>query len=173
MPGLTGHRFFSQMKHLIAAFLVAFVQGTSHADVIGGQVVGVTDGDTITLLDSYQRQHKIRLSGIDAPERKQAFGQRSRELLASLVFSKHVEVESDKKDRYGRTVGKVVFEGSDINLAMVAAGLAWHYKAYEEEQSLPDRILYAKSENEARSERRGLWVDPEPEAPWDWRHNGR
>ena len=106
-------------------------------------------------------------------ERRQAFGQRSREFLASLVAAQQVEVETEKTDKYGRSVGKVLLQGRDVNLAVVAAGLAWHYKEYESEQCPADRLLYSNAEQEARDLRKGLWVDPAPEAPWDWRHNGR
>jgi endonuclease YncB( thermonuclease family) len=95
--------------------------------------VAIADGDTLTVLDENKTQHKIRLSGIDAPERAQPFGQRSKEYLSMLVFGKTIEVETDKQDRYKRTLGKIVLDGRDVNLAMVVAGLAWHYKKYERE----------------------------------------
>lgn len=138
-----------------------------------GQVVGVTDGDTITVLDDQHIQHKIRLAGIDAPEKAQAFGQRSKEHLASLVFGRRVLIEAEKQDRYKRTVGKVVIDGRDANLAMVVAGLAWHYKKYQGEQSSSDRLLYSDAERGAREVRRGLWQDADPTAPWDWRQSKR
>ena len=100
-----------------------------------GRIVGISDGDTVTLLDANKRQHKIRLTGIDAPEKKMPFGQRSKEHLSDLVFSKDVQVETEKLDRYGRTLGKIVFDRKDINLAMINAGLAWHYKKYQNDQS--------------------------------------
>lgn len=156
----------------MSAFVLAASFGV-HADVISGKVVRVADGDTITVLDANLQQHKIRLAGIDAPERRQAFGQRSREFLASMVAAQQVDVETEKTDKYGRSVGKVILEGRDVNLAVVAAGLAWHYKEYESEQTPSDRMLYASDEQEARRFRRGLWVDNAPEAPWDWRHSGR
>lgn len=143
------------------------------AQNLSGRVVGVTDGDTITLLDGDRVQHKIRLSGIDAPERSQAFGRRSREHLASLVAGERVTVETDNTDRFGRSVGKVLFQGRDINLAMVVAGLAWHYKKYEMEQSAVERLSYANAEVQARESHAGLWRDPEPTAPWDWRAEKR
>ncbi len=156
----------------VSAFVLAASFGV-HADVISGKVVRVADGDTITVLDANLQQHKIRLAGIDAPERRQAFGQRSREFLASMVAAQQVDVETEKTDKYGRSVGKVILEGRDVNLAVVAAGLAWHYKEYENEQTPSDRMLYASAEQEARRFRRGLWLDNAPEAPWDWRHSGR
>ncbi len=133
-------------------------------------MVGVTDGDTITVLDADKVQHKIRLSGIDAPERKQSFGLRSKESLSELVFLKNVEVETRKRDRYGRVVGKVLANGADANLVQIQRGFAWHYKAYEGEQPAIDRKVYADAENEAKAAKRGLWFDSEPVPPRDFRH---
>ena len=118
-------RFF--IRTGITSFAV-FWSSFVFTGTVDGQVVGVTDGDTITVLDGQRTQHKVRLAGIDAPEKAQAFGQRSKEHLSSLVFGRQVKVETEKQDRYGRTVGKVLVEGRDANLAMVVAGLAWHYK---------------------------------------------
>lgn len=142
---------------------------TSAADTLQGRVVGVSDGDTVTVLDGSNTQFKIRLMGIDAPEKKQAFGSKSKESLSALVFNKQVMVEYNKKDKYGRTVGKIVVDGIDANLEQIKAGMAWHYKKYEKEQSVDDRSIYAKAENQARGDKRGLWFDTEPTPPWDWR----
>lgn len=95
---------------------------------ISGKVVKIADGDTITILDEQNVQHKIRLQGIDAPEHKQDFGEVSRQHLASLVFGKYVKVEYGKADQYGRLVGKVWVDGNDECLEQLKAGLAWHYK---------------------------------------------
>ena len=138
-----------------------------------GRIVGISDGDTVTLLDADKRQYKIRLTGIDAPKKKMPFGQRSKEHLSDLVFSKDVQVETEKLDRYGRTLGKILLDQKDINLAMINAGLAWHYKKYEKDQSRSDRLLYAHAEDQARQQRFGLWRDPNPTPPWDWRKGGR
>jgi endonuclease YncB( thermonuclease family) len=163
-----------QSTKLFFTFVILFAQSiTAIADQIEGKVVSVADGDTVTVLDTGRVLHKIRLSDIDAPERSQAFGRRSREYLASLVAGEQVAVETDKKDRYGRNVGKILCQGRDINLAMVNAGLAWHYKKYEREQPASDRLLYASAEQEARERRLGLWLDTEPMAPWDWRLHKR
>ena len=143
----------------------------SLAHTLTGEVVGIADGDTLTLLDTTKTQHKIRLAGIDAPEKIQAFGERSKQNLAGLVFRKQVTVEWSKLDRYGRVIGKVLLESEDMCLAQVRAGLAWHYKAYEREQSRVDRERYAQAEDEARQSRRGLWRDPSPTPPWDFRHS--
>jgi len=145
-----------------------------------GRVVGVHDGDTITVLDATKKQYKIRLAGIDAPERKQAFGAKSKQNLSDMVYRKQVTVDWTKRDRYKRIVGKVMFtpslcaspaclEKTDANYQQVAAGMAWHYKQYAPEQSPEDRQRYAAAENQAREAKRGLWVDPKPVPPWDWR----
>ncbi len=140
----------------------------------GGRVVAVSDGDTITVLDSTNTQHKVRLSGIDAPEKSQPFGQRSKQSLSDLVFGKAVSVETTKRDRYGREVGKVLADdGLDVNLEQVRRGLAWHYKAYEREQSAVDRTTYSSAEQEARAARIGLWRDLMPLPPWEFRQQSR
>jgi endonuclease YncB( thermonuclease family) len=151
---------------LLFALLVSLA---CQAATIEGLVVAVADGDTVTVLDADKVQHKIRLAGIDAPEKKQDFGQRSKQSLSDLVFSKTVAVETDKKDRYGREIGKVLVNGVDANLEQVQRGFAWHYKAYEREQSANDRKLYDFAESEARAAKSGLWRDAEPVPPWDYR----
>jgi endonuclease YncB( thermonuclease family) len=143
--------------------------GFTCAETIVGNVVGVVDGDTVTVLDADKVQHNIRLSGIDAPEKAQPFGQRSKENLSNWVFNKQVTVEIGKTDRYGRSLGKVLVEGVDANLEQVKAGFAWHYKAYEREQPAEDRKVYARAEAGARAARAGLWRDAVQMPPWDWR----
>jgi endonuclease YncB( thermonuclease family) len=130
-----------------------------------GRVVRIADGDTLTLLDSSNTQHRIRLEGIDAPESHQAFGTQSKRSLSDMVFGKDVTVVYQKTDQYGRLVGKILIDGMDVNLAQVKSGMAWHYKEYEREQSVKDRDLYAKAEDEARAHRRGLWQDADPVEP--------
>jgi endonuclease YncB( thermonuclease family) len=169
-------RFIKLMTFL---FSTAFFQ-PSYAEVMFGKVVGISDGDTITVLDAYQQQHKVRLSGIDAPEKAQPFGQRSKEILSGLVFGRDVTVEWRKKDRYGRPVGKVkVAEPAcrestcpktvDACHAQVVAGMAWWYRKYAKEQETGDANRYEQSELEARARRIGLWTDPQPKPPWVWR----
>ena len=162
-------------RSAIAFFLALYLQALSavNAEVIAGRIVGISDGDTVTLLDANKRQYKIRLTGIDAPEKKMPFGQRSKEHLSDLVFSKDVQVETEKLDRYGRTLGKILLDRQDINLVMVNAGLAWHYKKYQQEQSRSDRLLYAHAEEQARLRRVGLWRDLNPTPPWEWRRGGK
>ena len=144
---------------------------TVNAETITGRVVGVADGDTITVPDADKVQHKIRLAGIDAPEKKQAFGNRSKESLSALVFDKMVEVVTSKRNRYGRQIGKVLVNGRDVNLVQVERGMAWFYRQYQREQSPNDRKLYEAAEDAANAEKRGLWRDADPVPPWDFRHN--
>lgn len=137
--------------------------------VFEGRVVGVQDGDTITVLDSSNAEHRIRLLGIDAPEKGQAFGTQSKQNLSEAVFDKLVTIEWSKHDRYRRIVGKVLLNGRDVCLAQVSSGMAWHYKNYEADQTPQDRPLYAAAEVAARASRVGLWIDPDPMPPWDFR----
>ena len=143
---------------------------TAHAENITGQVVSVADGDTITVLDADKVQHKIRLAGIDAPEKKQSFGNRSKESLSELAYDKAVTVETDKRDKYGRQVGKVLVNGQDVNLVQVERGMAWFYRQYQREQSPNDRRLYEAAEDAAKADKRGLWRDTDPKPPWEFRH---
>lgn len=156
------------------AFLIALLFClNSNAETILGQVVGVLDGDTVTLLDEKKMQHRIRLGGIDAPEKFQAFGQQSKQSLSDLIFGREVVVDAGKTDRYGRRIGKILVYGVDANLEQVRRGFAWHYKAYENEQNLADRRLYAAAEEKARAANTGLWRDSEPIPPWWFRRHGK
>jgi endonuclease YncB( thermonuclease family) len=141
----------------------------SHADILSGHVVRVIDGDTIVVLDDNNAQHKIRLQGIDAPESGQAYGTKSKKHLADSVAGEIVIVEYDKNDRYGQVLGKVLLGGEDMNLEQVKAGLAWHYKKYQGEQTVADRVKYSDAEMEARRHERGLWGDPAAVPPRDYR----
>jgi endonuclease YncB( thermonuclease family) len=160
------------MRNALVCLLVALAC-TAHAETITGRVVGVADGDTITVLDGDKVQHKIRLAGIDAPEKKQAFGQRSKESLSDLAFDKTVDVETSKRDRYGRQIGKVLVNGRDANLVQIERGMAWFYRQYQREQSSNDQRLYEAAEDAAKAAKRGLWRDADPVPPWEFRHNKR
>jgi endonuclease YncB( thermonuclease family) len=155
---------------LLAAALCAISAGASAASwVVEGRVVGVSDGDTITVLDSAKVQHKIRLGGIDAPEKGQAFGDRSKENLSRHVFDRQVEAQCHKRDRYGREVCKIMRGGTDLNMEQLRAGFAWWYREYAKEQTPQDREEYAREEAVAKASRVGLWKDAKPVPPWEWR----
>ena len=159
------------MSRVLVCLLLVALACSANAETITGRVVGVADGDTITVLDANKVQHKIRLAGIDAPEKKQTFGQRSKESLSELAFDKTVTVETDKRDKYGRQVGKLLVNGQDVNLVQVERGMAWFYRKYQREQSPNDRMLYEAAEDAARADKRGLWRDADPMPPWEFRHN--
>lgn len=158
------------MKKLWIGLAIYGFWAISLAGYIDGKVVGVADGDTITVIDVNNVQHKIRLSGIDAPEKAQPYGQNSKQSLSDMVLGKIVNVDTGKTDRYGREIGKVIVDGFDANLEQIKRGLAWHYKAYQREQTTDDRFAYDAAEKEAATARLGLWQDETPLAPWEWRH---
>lgn len=153
-------------KYLIVC---VFLINTAYAEVLSGRVVGVADGDTITVLDSTNTQHKIRLGGIDAPEKKQAFGNVSKKSLSDMVFNQQVDVEWHKEDRYGRKVGKVLVNDEDVNLEQIKRGMAWFYKKYKSELVQEDRITYELAQQDAEANQVGLWIDAYPIPPWDFR----
>jgi endonuclease YncB( thermonuclease family) len=164
----------SKLLQRFATFvLISAATQACFADALVGRVVGLSDGDTITVLDARLSQHKIRLAGIDAPEKGQPFGNRSKASLSSLVMGRSVEVEWHKRDRYGRVVGVVRVGTQDVGLAQVRAGMAGHYKAYEREQGLVERRAYVSAEEEARALSKGLWADRQPQAPWEYRASKR
>lgn len=138
-----------------------------------GKVIRVVDGDSVTVLDKQNEQHKIRLAGIDTPERKQPYGKVARQFLAKHIYKQQVCVGWYKRDKYQRLVGVIRIEDEEINLKLVKAGLAWHYKQYENEQSKSDRVLYAKAHEKAEASEVGLWRDSRPIAPWLWRRGAR
>lgn len=125
------------------------------------------------MLDGLHAQHRIRLAGIDAPEKAQPYGGASKRHLAQMVFGESVSVEYEKHDRYGRIVGKILKRGNDAGLEQLRAGFAWHYRQYQGEQSRADRSAYAELENAAQRARAGLWRDPAPVPPWTWRQGQR
>ena len=155
------------MRWIVVPILLAALTTRCHADEMRGKVVGVADGDTITVLDAENAQHKIRLQGIDAPEKAQAFGTKSKEGLSEKIGEKEVVVKWKDKDRYGRMLGEIYLGDRHINLEMVQDGLAWHYKQYSKSKEL------AVAEDEARNAKKGLWVDKSPEPPWEFRKKER
>ena len=156
------------MRKLLLIF-VLFLSNFVNAKTIEGLVVGVADGDTITVLDQQKNTYKIRLQGIDAPEKKQAFGEKSKQSLHDLVHGKQVRIEYDKEDKYGRIVGKITLDDLDICLQQLVLGMAWHYKKYQNEQSVADRVVYNDAELKSKSLKLGLWADETLMPPWEFR----
>ena len=165
----------------VVAPILVFVLTAAEAATLVGHVVGVDNGDTITVLDASQTQHKIRLAGIDAPELEQAFGNRSKQSLSHWVYGRNVTVEWTRRDRHQRIVGKVWVVSPDspcqaadcpktldAGLAQITVGLAWHDKQYEREQSAEDRGRYSFAEYEAKAKHAGLWAEANPVPPWEW-----
>jgi len=159
---------------------LAFLPLPGVAETLTGWVVGVHDGDTVTVLDGNHKQHKIHLAGIDAPELKQAFGTRSRQNLSDMAYDKDARLECHKTIRNERKLCKVWVQPSgcptcgktlDAGHAQVIAGLAWWYREYAKEQSAEDQGRYESAEDEARLRKWGLWRDTEPVPPWEWRRN--
>ncbi len=169
MSAVTSNTSSEQTARVIVLCFLVFLSLATSANTLTGEIVKITDGDTLYVLDANYKEHKIRLAGIDAPERKQAYGLASRKHLASIMAGQQVTVEYQKRDRYGRIVGKVLVAGIDVCLEQVKTGFAWHYKKYQHEQSLEDQRLYADAENKARHERLGLWRENNPMPPWEHR----
>jgi micrococcal nuclease len=145
--------------------IVLLFVGSASAGEYPARVIGITDGDTLTVLAAQKTQVKIRLAGIGAPESGQDFGTKAKQAASELAFGKIVSIIERDKDRYGRTVADVWLpDGRSLNREMVRNGSAWWYRKY----AANDRVL-ARLEAEARQAKRGLWSQPDPKPPWDWR----
>jgi endonuclease YncB( thermonuclease family) len=152
---------------LLAAIIALAAIPAIAAEPFTAHVVSIHDGDTLTVVDFTNTQHRLRLQGIDAPERGQPFGTRARDRLAKLTMGKVVTVQDDGRDKYGRTLGRVEAEGQDVNWQMVEDGMAWHYVRFNNDARL------AAAERAARAAKRGLWADNAPVPPWEWRATER
>ena len=144
--------------------VLLFTPSADAAFPFTGRVVAVLDGDTIEVLH-HGHAERIRLKGIDCPEKKQPFGQKAKQFTSTLVFGKTVTVVSSEKGRYGRTIGDVFLSnGANLSYELVNAGLAWWYHKYS------DDVVLGALELDAQRARRGLWIDPHPIPPWEYRH---
>lgn len=172
-------------KHIrflcLSVFLFLFPT-PAFAQTIEGKAIKVTDGDSITILDSENMQYSIRVNGIDAPEKAQQWGDRARQNMVRLVAGKAVTAECHKNDYFGRPVCTVWVQPAacptctrtlDVGYAQIHAGLAWWYREYAKEQSPDDRGRYESAEDEAKARKVGLWHDPNPTPPWEWRRNAK
>ena len=165
-------------KAFWAAAVALILSGTAAlaAERFEAKEIGVADGDTITVLfieGATKTPRRIRISGIDAPEKAQAFGMVARETMGQMAFGKQAEVECRTTDRYGRSICLVRVDGIDVGLRLIESGLAWHYKRYAKTQLREEAASYAVAESVARVAKTGLWRDLEtagpPVPPWDWR----
>jgi endonuclease YncB( thermonuclease family) len=154
------------INRLFAPLLLLFTL-SAQAETLEGKVIKIADGDTLTLLTPSNQQVKIRLAGVDTPERKQPFGNKAKQALSNLAFQKQALVEIAAKDRYGRTIGVVFVDGLNVNAELVKQGMAWVYRKYTD-----DERLYVL-ESEAKQAKRGLWLDKNPIPPWEWRRGKR
>ncbi|HBD7468638.1 TPA: thermonuclease family protein [Legionella pneumophila] len=149
-------------NYLLITFLFPTVV---FAKIISGEVIKISDGDTLTILTNENKQIKIRLSEIDAPEKNQAYGKVSRQALADLCFRKHAIIYSIGKDKYGRTLGRVNCNAIDANAEQIKTGMAWVYDKY-----VTDKSLY-ELQKTAKNQKLGLWADENPTPPWLFRRN--
>lgn len=160
-------RFLQRNTLLFVVLSLLFLSITKdNTDTIAGKVVGISDGDTITLLIGGQ-QEKVRLEGIDCPEKGQAFGQKAKQFASNMVYGRTVSLLRTGTGGYGRTLGLIQVDGKVLNHELIKAGYAWHFKNYS---SSPVLSLL---EEEARRERKGLWVDKDPVPPWSYRKISR
>ena len=156
------------LRFLFLIFLVG-VSFSTRAEVFTGTVTRVADGDTVTVLVKNGDKIKIRLVGIDAPEKDQPHGLVSKSYLEEIIEGKQINARCEKKDRYKRWLCKIFFDGADMNLRQLELGNAWWYRAYSKDQSSGDREVYAGAESKARKDKLGLWAEASPVPPWDWR----
>ena len=168
------------MRCILVLMLLA---PAAYAETLSGRVLSVETGDAISVEDGKKKMRKVRLSGIDAPEKGQSFARQSEQNLSRMVYGKPVTVYYRKYDRYGRIVGKVMVAAPgacpavqvecpktlDAGLAQITVGLAWYHKEHAQEQSPEDGERYGFAESDARARRAGLWADPKPMSPWEWR----
>ena len=158
------------IKSIFFAFVFLPILSLNQAcagNTISGNVVSIVDGDTIKVLDGTRTQHKIRLWGVDCPESHQDFGTRAKQFTSDMVFGKTVQVIIEDTDRYGRTVGTVMVDGKSLNEELVKAGFAWVYNQYCKK---PTCDQWRRYEEAARKGKMGLWAQPQPIPPWEFRH---
>lgn len=154
------------MKKFTLLLLLLFVSTYIFATkIIQGRIIKVTDGDTVTLLAKNNKKIKVRLYGIDCPEKAQEYGKEATNYLSSAINNKNVKVEVINKDRYQRSVGVIWLGDSNINLNILKQGLAWHYKQYDKSQA------YADAEKIAQKSKKNIWSTKNPTAPWEFRKN--
>ena len=154
------------MRVALVILLTVLLVLPAFAEEFSGQVIGVIDGDTIDMLHNGKAK-RIRLNGIDCPEKGQAYGQKAKHAASALVFGKEVRLQPYGKDKYGRTIGEVLLpDGVNVNQELVKQGWCWWYRKYA-----PGDAVLEGVEREAREAGRGLWVDPQPVPPWEWRKN--
>ncbi|OCG45027.1 hypothetical protein A9G35_07035 [Gilliamella sp. Choc5-1] len=159
----------NRLKPLLICIILFFLSNTLVYADFNGKVVKVIDGDTVDILTIKKQKIRVRLLDIDAPESKQAYGNASRKYLASLIAAKNVFVKESKKDIYERSLGTIFLNEVNINEKMVENGYAWAYRY----KGVANNKLMVKLEKIAKQNKKGLWKDKHPIAPWNYRHNKR
>lgn len=159
------------ISRLLCASLLLPLSIIANADELNGRVTDIASGDTITILDASGVEYKIRLSGIDAPEKQQPFGQESKKSLADLVYGKEVTVNWIKRDYHKRVVGKVMLNKMDVNLEQVKRGMAWVFKHFVNDPYSQDQADYVDAQEQAEERRLGLWTQRDPIPPWEFRRH--
>lgn len=153
-----------KMQKTLLLFVLMFFSIVISAQSFQVKVVKISDGDTFTAINRDNLQLKFRIWGIDAPEKKQAFGTKSKEYLSSLIFGKTITIDVQKQDGWGRYLAYVYTpDKKDVSLEMIKAGMAWHFIEYDDSEE------YKKAELQARKSKKGLWSDPHHIAPWEFR----
>jgi endonuclease YncB( thermonuclease family) len=163
--GLANGHKQSQYLNSSQILIIHKVNNQKQQKFVDGKVIKIQDGDTFTMIFDNGFEVKVRLNGIDSPEKKQPFSNIAKQTLAAMVFQKDVRVFYTSKDRYGRVLGDVFVDDINVNHEMLRKGMAWHFVKYSDDATL------AKLEREARINKVGLWVDSNPIAPWDFRRN--
>lgn len=136
-------------------------------------VVGISDGDSIRVVDKNNKEERIRLATIDAPENGQAFGKPAKASLSEMIYKKHVQVVGATRDQYGRIIGEVYIGEMNANVEQLRRGFAWHYKRHARQQTRTKAKEYSEVERAAREKRVGLWRDKNPTPPWEYRKRNR
>lgn len=158
------------MYSVLAASMLS-LSSFAHAEAIQVKVTRIIDGDTVVVLSDHSEELRVRLAGIDCPEKrgKQPYWRFAKDALSDRVGGKTITVDFDKRDRWGRIIGVLWQNNQDVNAELVGIGACWHFKKYQHEQSATDQVLYSQLEDSARQRSIGLWADRQAIAPWDWR----
>lgn len=158
-------------RFLFPSLLLLFTHCLS-AEELTGRVIDIASGDSITIVDASNVEYKVRLSGIDAPEKEQPFGAESRQSLSRMIYGKQVKVDWQKRDYHKRVVGKVLLNNkTDVNLEQVKRGMAWVFKHFLDDPSSADQSDYIDAQEEAENQRVGLWSQSDPTPPWEFRRH--
>lgn len=165
--------FKSFIIKVAVTFFVVFTTITVLAETVKGKIIRVIDGDTVVARTVDNRKIKIRLSGIDAPEKKQPHGIESKKFLENLIYSKIVKISITKKDRYKRFIGMVFLNKTNVNLELVKSGNAWAYRRYLKKMNKRLEEAFIKAESHSQYKKNGLWKEPSPTPPWLWRRKNK